>query len=118
MTTHDKGELPERCSVGFVHTGYHGVDVKVTSVSGYLPCGEDNNAPFLGTTDRTLFAAPPLTPAEEAAQRAQQVEAQRQDAAERRVVWDGDDGMGCMGRMDKGMGWWDGGMGVWWYGMG
>lgn len=93
MTTHDKGELPERCSVGFVHTGYHGVDVKVTSVSGYLPCGEDNNAPFLGTTDRTLFAAPPLTPAEEAAQRAQQVEAQRQDAAERRVVWDGDDGM-------------------------
>ncbi|TFK94784.1 HORMA-domain-containing protein [Polyporus arcularius HHB13444] len=95
MTTHHKGEMPERCSVGFVHTGYHGVDVKVTSVSGYLPCGEDNNAPFLGTTDRSMFAAPPLTPAEEAAQRAQQVEVQRQDAVERRVVWDGDDGMLC-----------------------
>ncbi|RPD66479.1 hypothetical protein L227DRAFT_649196 [Lentinus tigrinus ALCF2SS1-6] len=95
MTTHNQGELPERCSVGFVHTGYHGVDVKVTSVSGYLPSGEDNNAPFLGTTDRSMFAAPPLTPSEEAAQRAQQVEAQRQDAAERRVVWDGDDGMLC-----------------------
>ncbi|KAI0807770.1 HORMA-domain-containing protein [Fomes fomentarius] len=93
MTTHDKGEVPERCSVGFVHTGYHGVDIKVTSVSGYLPSGEDNNAPFLGITDSSLFAAPPLTPAEEAAQRAQQVEAQRQDAMNRRIVWDADEGL-------------------------
>lgn len=93
MTTHDKEEVPERCSVGFVHTGYHGVDIKVTSVSGYLPSGEDNNAPFLGTTDRSLFAAPPLTPAEEAAQRAQQIEAQRQDAMNRRIVWDADEGL-------------------------
>ena len=94
MTTHHKGEVPERCSVGFVHTGYHGVDVKVTSVSGYLPSGEDNNAPFLGTTEKNMFAAAPLTPAEEAAQRAQQVQAQRQDAMERRIVWDGDEGLG------------------------
>ncbi|KAI0707776.1 HORMA-domain-containing protein [Earliella scabrosa] len=94
MTTHHKGEVPERCSVGFVHTGYHGVDVKVTSVSGYLPSGEDNNAPFLGTTEKNMFAAAHLTPAEEAAQRAQQVQAQRQDAMERRIVWDGDEGLG------------------------
>ncbi|KAI0748495.1 HORMA domain-containing protein [Daedaleopsis nitida] len=94
MTTHAQGEVPERCSVGFVHTGYHGVDVKVASVSGYLPSCEDNNAPFLGTMDRSIFAAPPLTPTEEAAQRAQQIKAQRQDAVKRCVVWDGDDGLG------------------------
>ncbi|KAI0373008.1 hypothetical protein BV20DRAFT_938979 [Pilatotrama ljubarskyi] len=90
MSTHDKEEVPERCSVGSVQTGYHGVDVKVTSVSGYLPSGEDNDAPFLGTTRGNPFAAPPLTPAEEATMRAQQVEVQRKDALERRVVWDAD----------------------------
>ncbi|EIW60264.1 uncharacterized protein TRAVEDRAFT_119861 [Trametes versicolor FP-101664 SS1] len=90
MTTHNKGEIPERCSVGSVQTGYHGVDVKVTSVSGYLPSAEDNNAPFLGTTSGNPFGAPPLTPAEEASMRAQQIEVQREDALERRVVWDTD----------------------------
>lgn len=90
MATHDKGEVPERCSVGSVQTGYHGVDVKVASVSGYLPSAEDNNAPFLGTTDGNPFGVPPLTPAEEAAMRAQQIEVQRHDALERRVVWDAD----------------------------
>ncbi|TBU35629.1 HORMA-domain-containing protein [Dichomitus squalens] len=104
MTTHHKQEVPERCSVGFVHTGYHGVDVKVTSVSAYLPSGEDNNAPFLGTTERNVFAAPSLTPMEEAAIRAQQIETQRRDAAERRVIWNGDDNMGDVGRSNGGAG--------------
>ncbi|KAI0636628.1 HORMA-domain-containing protein [Trametes polyzona] len=94
MTTHDKGEVPERCSVGSVQTGYHGVDVKVTSISGYLPSAEDNNAPFLGTTSGLPFGAPPLTPAEEAATRAHQIEVQHQDACERRVVWDADEAFG------------------------
>ncbi|KAI0333593.1 HORMA-domain-containing protein [Cubamyces sp. BRFM 1775] len=93
MSTHDKGEAPERCSVGSVQTGYHGVDVKVTSVSGYLPSGEDNGAPFLGTTSANPFGVPPLTPVEEAAMRAEQIHIQRQDALERRVVWDADDGV-------------------------
>ncbi|KAJ3013263.1 hypothetical protein NUW54_g1639 [Trametes sanguinea] len=93
MSTHEKGEVPERCSVGSVQTGYHAVDVKVTSVSGYLPSGEDNNAPFSGTMTGNPFGAPPLTPAGEAALRAQQLEAQRQDAFERKVVWDGDEGL-------------------------
>ena len=91
MSTHDKEEVPERCSVGSVQTGYHGVDVKVTSVSGYLPSGEDNSAPFLGTTSANPFGAPPLTPVEEATMRAEQIHIQRQDASERRVVWDADD---------------------------
>ena len=97
MTTHRKDEVPERCSVGFVHTGYHGVDVNITSVSAFLPSGEDNNAPFLGTTTRTAFTAPSLTPVEEAAMRAQQIEIQRQDAAARLVVWTGDGNMGHVG---------------------
>lgn len=91
MTTHHKQEVPERCSVGLVHTGYHGVDVNVTSVSAYLPSGEDNDAPFLGTTERSAFVAPTLTPIEEAAVRAQQIEQQRKDAIRRRVVWTVDD---------------------------
>ncbi|CDO73614.1 hypothetical protein BN946_scf185014.g84 [Trametes cinnabarina] len=93
MSTHEKGEVPERCSVGSVQTGYHGVDVKVTSVSAYLPSGEDNNAPFSGIMTGNPFGAPPLTPAGEAAMRVQQIDIQRQDAIERRVVWDGDDGL-------------------------
>ncbi|OCH86897.1 hypothetical protein OBBRIDRAFT_782465 [Obba rivulosa] len=93
FTTHNNGEAPERCSVGSVQTGYHGVDVRVASVSGYLPSTEDNNAPFLGTTQRNGFTVPTLTPMEEAAARVQQVELQRQDALERRVAWDADEGL-------------------------
>ncbi|OSD08508.1 DNA-binding protein [Trametes coccinea BRFM310] len=93
MSTHERGEVPERCSIGSVQTGYHGVDVKVTSVSGYLPSGEDNNAPFSGTMTGNPFGVPPLTPSGEAAMRVKQIEAQRQDALERRVVWDGDEGL-------------------------
>lgn len=71
------------------------VDVRVASVSAYLPSVEDNNAPFLGTTtDGRDTSAPTLTPTEEAALRLQQLEIQRQDAAERRVVWDAQEGLG------------------------
>lgn len=94
FATHDKGEVPEKCSIGSIQTGYHSVDVRVTSVSGYLPSTEDNNAPFLGTTNGYPHAAPTLTPAEELTMRLQQAEIQRQDALERRVVWDGDEGLG------------------------
>ncbi|KAI8989768.1 HORMA-domain-containing protein [Trametes punicea] len=97
MSTHDKAENPERCSVGSVQTGYHGVDVKIASVCGYLPSAEDNSAPFLGITSGNTFGPPPLTPAEEAAVRAQQVEIQRRDALERRVIWDADEGLSDAG---------------------
>ena len=90
MTTHHQGEVPDRYSVGCVQTGYHGVDVKITSVANYLPSVEDNNAPFLGTTEKNPFANRALTPAEDAALRAQQIETQRRDADDRCVVWDGD----------------------------
>ncbi|KZT09612.1 HORMA-domain-containing protein [Laetiporus sulphureus 93-53] len=93
FSTHDKGEVPEKCSIGSLQTGFHGVDVRVTSVSGYLPSVEDNNAPFLGTTNAGEFSAPILRPADEAATRLQQAQIQRDDALERRVVWDGDDGL-------------------------
>ena len=99
MTTHHQGEVPERCSVGFIHTGYHGVDVQVASVSGYLPCSENNSASFLGTKDKHQHGAPQPTPAQDAVARAQEVEAQRLDACARRVVWDGDGTCGndCIG---------------------
>ncbi|CAL1707531.1 unnamed protein product [Somion occarium] len=94
FTTHGQQEVPEKCSIGQVQTGWHGVDVRVASVSGYLPSLEDNNAPFLGTTSGNGPLPPPLTPTEEAVTRAQQVEIQKKDANERRVVWDAEDGMG------------------------
>ena len=79
----------------------------MASVSAYLPSAEDNSAPFLGTTaDDQDLSAPTLTPAEEAALRLQQLEAQRQDAVERRVVWDAEDGLGeayAKGQGDNGM---------------
>ena len=87
MTTHHSGEVPERCSIGVVHTGYHGVDVRVASVSGYLPCGEDNNAPFLGTATKDQLIAPQLTPAEEATSRAKQIEVQHDDAIKRYALF-------------------------------
>ncbi|THH27739.1 hypothetical protein EUX98_g6459 [Antrodiella citrinella] len=93
FTTHDRGEVPEKCSVGTVQTGWHGVDVRVTSVSGYLPSLENDHAPFLGTTTGRGPAIPALTPVEEAATRAQEAETQRLDAAGRRVVWDAEDGL-------------------------
>ncbi|KAI0344853.1 DNA-binding protein [Trametopsis cervina] len=95
FSTHSKGEIPEKCSVGEVQTGWHSVDLRVASVSAYLPSAEDNNAPFLGTTIGGQNVIPPtLSPSEESALRAQQSEAQRQDALERRVVWDAEEGLG------------------------
>ncbi|KAI0785638.1 HORMA domain-containing protein [Abortiporus biennis] len=91
FTTHDRNEVPEKCSIGQVKTGWHGVDVKVASVTSYLPSLEDNNAPFLGTVCGQGATAPPLTPAEEAITRAQQVDAQRRDAQERNVVWNAEE---------------------------
>lgn len=94
FSTHDSQEAPEKCSVGQVQTGWHGVDLRVASVSGYLPSAEDNNAPFCGTTDGNGRHAPPLTPAEEATARLQQMALQKQDALERNVVWDAEEGLG------------------------
>ncbi|KAI0092965.1 HORMA domain-containing protein [Irpex rosettiformis] len=95
FSTHEQTEVPEKCSIGQVQTGWHAVDLSVTSVSAYLPSTEDNNAPFLGTTAEGKHpCAPMLTPTEEAALRTHQAEVQRQDAQERRVVWDAEEGLG------------------------
>ncbi|KAJ3558173.1 hypothetical protein NM688_g1079 [Phlebia brevispora] len=94
FTTHDRQEVPEKCSVGQIETGWHGVDVRVASVSAYLPTLEDNNAPFSGTTVQgNGLHAPPLTPAEEAETRLQQIELQKEDAQKRHVVWDAEEGL-------------------------
>jgi meiosis-specific protein len=80
--------------------------LSVTSVSAYLPSVEDNSAPFLGTTaGEQSLRAPALSPVEEAELRMRQSEAQKQDAAERRVVWDAEEGLGdadAEGEVDEG----------------
>ena len=106
FTTHDRSEAPEKCSVGQVQTGWHGVDLRVASVSGYLPSAEDNNATFAGTTVTGGHgpAQPPLTPAEEVEVRRQQNEVQVQDALNRRIAWDAEEGLDtdADGELDNG----------------
>ncbi|EGO21133.1 hypothetical protein SERLADRAFT_441512 [Serpula lacrymans var. lacrymans S7.9] len=92
FTTHRRNEIPEKCSVGDLQTGWHGVNLKVVSVSSYLPSStsiEDNNVLFTGVTSQS---APRLTPVEEAEIRAQDAKLQMKDALERNIVWDADDG--------------------------
>ena len=95
FTTHDRQEVPEKCSIGQIQTGWHGVDLHVSSISGYIPSSEDNSAPFCGTTTKGGHAAP-LTPAEEAVPRLQQIEVQREDAERRKVVWNAEGGLGSI----------------------
>ncbi|KAG0701522.1 HORMA domain-containing protein [Suillus ampliporus] len=97
FTTHAVGEVPERTSIGKVNAGWHGVDIKVISVSSYLPSiTEDNNAPFAGITSHT---APRLAPVEEARIRVEDAELQKKDALERNVVWSVDEDEDAEGEM-------------------
>ncbi|OAX34543.1 DNA-binding protein [Rhizopogon vinicolor AM-OR11-026] len=89
FTTHATGEVPERTSIGKVDAGWHGLEMKVVSVSSYLPSiTEDNNAPFAGITSHT---APKLTPVQEARIRIEDAQLQKKDALERSIVWDADE---------------------------
>ncbi|KAG1727923.1 HORMA domain-containing protein [Suillus paluster] len=97
FTTHAAGEVPERTSIGRVNAGWHGVDMKVVSVSSYLPSiTEDNNAPFAGITSHT---APKLTPVEEARIRVEDAQLQKKDALERNIVWSVDEDEDAEGEM-------------------
>ncbi|KAG2067057.1 DNA-binding protein [Suillus decipiens] len=97
FTTHTAGEVPERTSIGQVNAGWHGLDMKVVSVSSYLPSiSEDNNAPFAGITSHT---APRLTPVEEARIRVEDAQLQKKDALERNVVWSVDEDEDAEGEM-------------------
>ncbi|KAG1890749.1 HORMA domain-containing protein [Suillus subluteus] len=97
FTTHATGEVPERTSIGQVNAGWHGLDMKVVSVSSYLPSiSEDNNAPFAGITSHT---APRLTPVEEARIRVEDAQLQKKDALERNIVWSVDEDEDAEGEM-------------------
>lgn len=94
FTTHGTSETPEKMSIGNFETGWHGVNMNVTSVSSYLPSlTEDNDALFTGITN----SAPKLSPIEEARLRAEDAELQRKDALGRNVVWDADGGEDAVG---------------------
>ncbi|KAG2100211.1 HORMA domain-containing protein, partial [Suillus discolor] len=97
FTTHVANEVPERTSIGQVNAGWHGLDMKVVSVSSYLPSiSEDNNAPFAGITSHT---APRLTPVEEARIRVEDAQLQKKDALERNIVWSADEDEDAEGEM-------------------
>ncbi|KAG8217650.1 hypothetical protein J3R82DRAFT_5803 [Butyriboletus roseoflavus] len=88
FTTHRTAEVPESTRIGTLETGWHGVSMKVASVSSFLPSStEDNNATFTGLTTR---CPPKLTPVEEARLRVEDAELQKKDALNRNVVWDAD----------------------------
>ncbi|KIK79348.1 hypothetical protein PAXRUDRAFT_36464 [Paxillus rubicundulus Ve08.2h10] len=89
FTTHRTGEVPESTKIGNFETGWHGVSMKVVSVSSFLPSSiEDNNAVFTGIT---AHCPPKLTPVEEARLRVEDAELQRNDALNRNIVWDADE---------------------------
>ncbi|KAF9227764.1 hypothetical protein BS17DRAFT_693612 [Gyrodon lividus] len=89
FTTHRTGEVPESTRIGNFETGWHGLTMKVVSVSSFLPSStEDNNAVFTGIT---AHCPPKLTPVEEARLRLEDAELQKNDALNRNVVWDADE---------------------------
>jgi hypothetical protein len=63
------------------------VNVRIASIASFLPSSEDNNATFIGTTGGPC-TGPTLTPVEENRVRLQQMEVQKQDAYDRRIVYD------------------------------
>jgi meiosis-specific protein len=69
------------------------LSLKVASVASILPSGVPEGAPFGGALAGRKFPdpGPALSPAEEAARRAQEVETQKQDAEARRIIWAADD---------------------------
>ncbi|KAL0563844.1 hypothetical protein V5O48_018218 [Marasmius crinis-equi] len=82
--THDFDEAPDKWSIGRIDSGYHSVEVNVSSIATYLPSStEHQNSPFAGITN----SRPSATPAEEAAHRAEETEKQLEDAEKRIYVW-------------------------------
>ncbi|CAE6461718.1 unnamed protein product [Rhizoctonia solani] len=94
FSTHGVSQPPEKYSIGGVITGQHDVKIEIASISSYLPSPEDNNAPFtghaVGSNVRSGFAA-------KEAKRKADAQAQLEDAARRRVVWDAEP----FGRTDR-----------------
>lgn len=64
----------------------------IESIATIIPSTDNNDAKFAGITSG--ISAPTLTPIEEASIRAQQSKVQAEDAINRRVVWDAENGMG------------------------
>lgn len=88
--THDLDEVPEKCSIGKIHTGHHSVNLSIASIATYLPSStEHDHGIFAGTTVRGS-TVPTLTPLEEASFCAHQAEKQREDADNRNIVWSAD----------------------------
>jgi meiosis-specific protein HOP1 len=103
--THDMDEVPERTTIGKIHTGHHSsvvlivthlcsdqffiysVNLNVTSISSYLPSSEEHgdNAAFSGLTGNPERSI--LTPQQKQSLFNHQVEKQYEDAKNRNLVW-------------------------------
>ncbi|KAF9014024.1 HORMA domain-containing protein [Cyathus striatus] len=85
--THDMDEVPDRWGFGKLRTGYHSVNLSVTSISTYLPSSAEH--------DRTIYVedvpggAPTaaLSGIQEAKLRSREAEIQTLDAECRNIVW-------------------------------
>ncbi|KAF9059094.1 HORMA domain-containing protein [Rhodocollybia butyracea] len=102
FATHGMDEVPDTWSVGKVNAGWHDVEVSVSSIATFLPSStEHENKAFGGTVRAGLLAPPNLTPAEEVAQRADEVKKQTIDTESRRVVWSAEDGPQANGQTSE-----------------
>ncbi|KAF5389023.1 hypothetical protein D9757_005083 [Collybiopsis confluens] len=94
FSTRDMDEVPDTWPLGKLDAGWHQVDVKVSSIAVHLPSTstEHDNKAFTGLVDRSGLAVPPrLSPAQEMAQRAEEIQQQTIDAQNRRIIWAAED---------------------------
>ncbi|KIK61869.1 hypothetical protein GYMLUDRAFT_58517 [Collybiopsis luxurians FD-317 M1] len=93
FATHNLDEVPDTWPLGKLNAGWHEVDLKISSISTHLPTSTENDSKtFGGIVDRAGLAEPPrLSPAEEMAQRAEDIKKQTIDAQNRRIVWAAED---------------------------
>ncbi|KZP01157.1 DNA-binding protein [Calocera viscosa TUFC12733] len=86
FSTHDVGERPEKTSIGSIATSFHGVDVNITSICDIVPRRNQHleDLPF----DAELPASQILSDEQRRSRFRKEMNAQREDARSRRVVWD------------------------------
>ena len=108
FATHNPTESPEKFSVGSVTTPHHGsvnltsllvirfldafkfrIDVQVQSVVRYIPNSDHDDQGALGS--ESVSSSTFRSSGKDQSSRSQEVEAQRIDAEQRRVVWDAEE---------------------------
>ncbi|KZT61571.1 DNA-binding protein, partial [Calocera cornea HHB12733] len=83
FSTHDASERPENMNIGSVQTSFHGVHVSIASISDLVPRRNQQ------LDDLPFDAQPPASEgvSEEQYSARAEMDAQREDARSRRVIW-------------------------------